>query len=205
MWCACPTRTPQPGKRHPLSRWCNAHRRAGGIVRVHRVPGRCAGGRPPAPRPWRPSGASRARCARRARRCRRGPPRAAALRSRAWRRGELTDFGVRELAALERLGQKWQRAEGVGHADVLAGGAWGEPHAPREPGGARAKAIAPPAAPVKFADEIEQSGGGGVEVSGQLGDLVAELIEIAVGRSTQHWRVPLLLRRLYTRGFEAPP
>ena len=24
MWCACPTRTPQPGKRHPLSRWCSA-------------------------------------------------------------------------------------------------------------------------------------------------------------------------------------
>src|SRR5262245_28419860 len=147
-------------------------------------------GWPLAPRPWRPSSASRARCARHAGgagAAHREQPLFGLGRGDA---GELTDFGVRELAARERLGQKWQRAEGVGHADVLAGGAWGEPPAPREPGGARAKAVAPPAAPVKFADEIEQSGGGGVEVSGQLGDLVAELIEIAVGRSTQHGESP---------------
>jgi hypothetical protein len=71
--------------------------------------------------------------------------------------GQLADLGVRELAAREGLGQERERAEGAGHADVLAGGAGGKPHAPGEPGGARAKAIAPATAPVELANEIEQA------------------------------------------------
>jgi len=69
--------------------------------------------------------------------------------------------------------QPWQRAERARHADALAGGAQVEADAPREPRGARAEAGVPPVARVELADEIEESRGGGVEVCGQLGNLIA--------------------------------
>src|SRR5207244_12764568 len=52
------------------------------------------------------------------------------------------------------------------------------PVPPRRPRGARAKAGVPAVAGVEFADEIQELRGGGIEVSRQLGDLIAESIEI---------------------------
>jgi hypothetical protein len=62
----------------------------------------------------------------------------------------------------------------------VPGGAGREPHAPREPGGTGAKAVAPAAARVELADEIEQARGGGVEVRGQLRDFITESIEVEI-------------------------
>src|SRR6266550_708561 len=91
---------------------------------------------------------------------------------------ESADLRVRQLTAGEGVGQARERAEGARHADALAGGTGVEPDAPRQPRGARAKAGVPAVASVEFADEIKELRGGGVEVSRQLGDLIAESIEI---------------------------
>src|SRR5262245_29630459 len=69
--------------------------------------------------------------------------------------------------------------EGAGDADALAGGARGEADAPGEPGGAGGKAIIPAGAGVELANEVEQARGGGVEVSRQLGDLVAQTLQLS--------------------------
>ena len=127
---------------------------------------------------------------------------------------QCTDLGVRQLAAGEGLRQARQRTKRARHADVLACGARLESDAPRQPVGARAKAIAPAAARVELADEIEQVRGGGVEMSGELSDLVAEVLELrgrtkdwfndgrdADTRCDAHRRFSL--RRLYTAVFEA--
>jgi hypothetical protein len=92
--------------------------------------------------------------------------------------GQLADLGVRQLAAGERPRQPWQRAERARHPHVLPGRARCEPHAPGQPGRAGAEAIAPAATSVELADEIEEAGGRRVEVRRQLGDFVAEAIEI---------------------------
>src|SRR5207247_3357461 len=102
--------------------------------------------------------------------------------------------------------------EGPRHPRALAGGARGEPHAPRQPLRTRAQAVAPPAAGVELADQIEQAAGGGVEVGRQLGDLVAKSIQLLdrLGRGNDaeradfHERVPLPLGRLYTLLSESP-
>ena len=106
-------------------------------------------------------------------------------------------------------GQPRQRAERARHPHVLAGGARGEPHAPGEPGGAGAEAGVPALAGVELADEVEQAGGGGVEMRRQLGDLVAEPVQIrglqggGNERASFHARVSLRLGRLYTAVFGA--
>jgi hypothetical protein len=61
---------------------------------------------------------------------------------------------------------------------MLTRGAQLEPDAPGEPVRARPKPIAPAAACVKFPDEIEQPRGGGIEMCGELGDLVAEPLQL---------------------------
>jgi len=127
---------------------------------------------------------------------------------------QCTDLGVRQLAAGEGLRQARQRTKRARHADVLACGARLESDAPRQPVGARPKAVAPAAARVELADEIEQVRGGGVEMSGELSDLVAEVLELrgrtkdwfndgrdADTRCDAHRRFSL--RRLYTAVFEA--
>ena len=91
------------------------------------------------------------------------------------------DLGVRQLTACERLRQPRQRAERAGHSDALARRAPIEPDAPRQPLGAREEAGIPAAALVELADEVEQSRRGGVEMGGQLGDLVAETLELGGG------------------------
>src|SRR5437899_7108735 len=108
------------------------------------------------------------------------------------------------------------RAERAGHADTLARRARVEPDAPGQPRGARAESVAPAAARVEVADEVEQVSGGGVEVGGQLGDLVAEPLElhdvrrgryegrsVDVHRRVLHSSAPTLHRDF--RLFAAPP
>ena len=90
------------------------------------------------------------------------------------------DLGVRQLTACERLRQPRQRAERAGHSDALARRAPIEPDAPRQPLGAREEARIPAIARVEL-DEVEQARGGGVEMGGQLGDLIAETLELGGG------------------------
>ncbi len=126
--------------------------------------------------------------------------------------GQRPHLGVRELPAGESPGQQRQRAEGVRHADALAGRARVEPHSPGEPGCAGAEAGVPAGAGVELANQVQKVRGGGLEVRRQLGDLVTQPIDLRgerraggnVGREDFHERVPLLLGRLYTRVFEPP-
>jgi hypothetical protein len=86
-------------------------------------------------------------------------------------------LGVRDLPDSERVGKARERAEGARHADPLARCTLVEAHAPAQPVGARAKPVAPATARIELADEVEQAGGGRVEVRGQLGDLVTEALQ----------------------------
>ena len=69
---------------------------------------------------------------------------------------------------------------------MLARGAEREPDTPGEPVGARREAIAPATARVEFANEIEQPRGRRIEMRGQLGDLVAEPLELDVIRVSRN-------------------
>jgi hypothetical protein len=55
-----------------------------------------------------------------------------------------------------------------------------ESHAPGQPGGAGAEAVAPAATSIKLTDQIEEAGSRRIEMRGQLGDLVANLSSSAV-------------------------
>jgi hypothetical protein len=74
--------------------------------------------------------------------------------------------------------RRWQPAECARHAHVLARCPGREADPPRQPLGARAKAVSPAAAGVELTDQLEEACGGGVEVRGELGDLVAESFEL---------------------------
>ena len=104
--------------------------------------------------------------------------------------GQRPHLGVRELAVRERLGQPRQRREGARHSHAFAGGAQIEPHAPGEPGGARAESVVPAASRVELADEIEQARGRRFEMGRQLGNLVSQPIKCCdvddVGRADFH-------------------
>src|SRR5205814_2719479 len=56
-----------------------------------------------------------------------------------------------------------------------------EPHAPREPGCAGAEAVVPAAARVELADQVKQVRGGSLDMRRQLGDLVAQPIQLRDG------------------------
>jgi len=72
-----------------------------------------------------------------------------------------------------------QVGEGARDAHVLAGGAELEPDAPRQPVGARERALVCPAAGfVEAADERQQAMGRRIQMRGELGDLVGELIGV---------------------------
>ena len=109
--------------------------------------------------------------------------------------GERADLGIRQLPAAKGLGQERQRAESSGHPDPFAGRAQVEPHPPGEPGGAGAEARVPPAAGVEGADQLEQARGGRIQMRGQLGDLVAELVQLLGGMLSGKHR-----RRRYLHG-----
>src|SRR5439155_1677283 len=181
-----------------------------------RTPGAETFPRERAHRPRAPTGRARRRPP--GPRHRHGPPPGSALPERRGRfRGGAPSLPAapgRPLAAAPssavpraRPPDRWPR-----HPHVLAGRARGEPDAPRQPVRTRAEAVAPPAAGVELANQIEQAGGGGVEVGGELGDLVAESIQFLdrLGRGNDaeragfHERVPLLLGRIYTPLSEAP-
>jgi len=66
--------------------------------------------------------------------------------------------------------------------------------------GAGAEAVTPAAAGVELANEIEQPGGGGVEMRGELGDLVAKTIQLDdVGMSRDDARAIDVHRRFSLR------
>jgi hypothetical protein len=83
---------------------------------------------------------------------------------------------VRQLATRESLGQERQRAQSARHADLLASRTQVEPYPPAQPVGAGAEPVAPAAAGVELADEVEKASGGGLEMRRQLGDRVAEAV-----------------------------
>src|SRR5438445_7282794 len=89
------------------------------------------------------------------------------------------DLRVRELTAGERLRQPRQRSARARNSDPLAGRAGIEPDAPGQPRSARVEPVAAAAACVELTDEVEKPPGGGIEVAGQLGDLVAETIHLS--------------------------
>ena len=94
--------------------------------------------------------------------------------------GKRSDLGVRQLAARECLGHERQRAECVRDPDSLSRGTQVEADAPRQPLCARAEARVPTRPRVELADQVEKPRGRGVEVRRQLGDLVAQPIELCV-------------------------
>jgi hypothetical protein len=61
---------------------------------------------------------------------------------------------------------------------VPARGAEREPDTPGKPVGARGEAVAPAATGVEFTNEVEQPRGGGIEMRGQLGDLVPKPLDL---------------------------
>ena len=80
--------------------------------------------------------------------------------------GQLTDLGIGQLAAGERLRQQRQRAERTSDPDMLPSRARRVPYAPGQPGGARPKAVTPAFASVELTDEVEQTRDRGFEVRG---------------------------------------
>ena len=93
--------------------------------------------------------------------------------------GQRPHLRVGDLPALHRGADERQPGQGVGDAHLLAGGAGGETGAPAQPVGAGGEAARPPAALlVELADEDEQGAGGGLDAGGELGDPVAQPVEI---------------------------
>ena len=92
-----------------------------------------------------------------------------------------SNLGVRQFPAGQGVAQQGQRGQGTGDSHPFPGRAHVEAHPPGEPPGTGTEARVPPAPGVELADQGEQAGGGGVEVRGQLGDLVAESIELRDG------------------------
>ena len=120
----------------------------------------------------------------------------ASFRLRRGHAGEGADLGVGQLPAGEGLGEERQRPEGARDPHPFTGGAQIEPDPPAQPGGAGAEARVPPAAGVELADQGEEARGGGVEMCGQLGDLVAELVQLCGEMLNGRWRMNLAWRAL---------
>ena len=85
---------------------------------------------------------------------------------------------VGELPPLQSRGHGRQRPEGAGDPDALSSGARGKPDPPCEPLGAGPKARVPATACVELADERQEAGRRRVEVGRELGDLVAQAIQL---------------------------
>ncbi len=64
---------------------------------------------------------------------------------------------------------------------LLAGRAEVEADPPAQPVGAGAEPVTPAAAGIELADEVEEAGGGGLEMRRQLGDLIAEPVQFRDG------------------------
>jgi hypothetical protein len=92
--------------------------------------------------------------------------------------GQSAHLGVGQLSARGRRGQGRQRPEGAGDSDMLAGGARGKSDSPGEPFGAGTEPGVPAAARVELANEREEAGHRRLEAGGELGDLVAQAIQL---------------------------
>jgi hypothetical protein len=90
--------------------------------------------------------------------------------------GQGANLRVGQLPASDGLGQQGQRPEGARNADALPGRAQIEADPPGKPVGAGAEAGVPATSRVEVPDQGEQARGGGVEMGGQLGDLVTEAV-----------------------------
>jgi hypothetical protein len=111
---------------------------------------------------------------------------------------ERADLGIRELAVGECLSEPRQRGERARHAHLFAGRAQVEADTPGEPFRAGAEAVVPAAVDIELANQVQQAGGGGIEMHGELGDLVAQAIQ----RAQIHGESPFDAATLH-RGFEA--
>jgi hypothetical protein len=100
-------------------------------------------------------------------------PQEPGFRLRSGHAGEGTHLGVRHLSAGKGLGEERQRLESPRDPDPFTRRTQIEPHPPGEPRGAGAEARVPTASGIELPDHGEKPRGGGVEVRGQLGDLVA--------------------------------
>jgi hypothetical protein len=96
--------------------------------------------------------------------------------------GQRPHLGVRQLASGQSQSEPWQGSQGARHAHLFPGRARIEADAPAEPGGTGTKASVPAPAHIELADQVEDARRGRVEVGRQLGDLVAEAIELGGGR-----------------------
>jgi hypothetical protein len=105
--------------------------------------------------------------------------------------GQGADLGVRELPAGEGSREARQGVQGARHTNAFAGRARVEAHAPAQPGGAGAETAVPAAAGVELPDQGEEASGGGLEVRGQLGDLVPEAVQLQDARrgGDDAWRM----------------
>ena len=74
----------------------------------------------------------------------------------------------------------------TGHPHLLAGSSDVDPGTPAQPVGARAEARVPSFFRVELTDQHQESVGGRVQVCGQLGDLVAQALEVLVRGRAGH-------------------
>jgi hypothetical protein len=82
------------------------------------------------------------------------------------------------LATGKGLSKERERPESTRHPHPFTGRPEIKPYSPTQPGGARAEAGVPSAAGVELADQGEEARSGSIEVRGQLGDLIAESIQL---------------------------
>ena len=96
---------------------------------------------------------------------------------RSGRTGHRTHFGEADLALLERSVDQGQLPQRTGHANLLAGHQVAEPAFPVQPVGQRTDPGPGPALlPVELFKELEEPVLGGIEVTGQGGDLIGEQV-----------------------------
>ena len=93
-----------------------------------------------------------------------------------------TDLGVGELAARERLGESRQRGRARATRTFSRAAPRSRPTRQREPLGAGAKAGIPAVTGIELADEIQQASGRRLEMRGELGDLVAQAVQLRDAR-----------------------
>ena len=115
--------------------------------------------------------------------------------------GHGTDLGVADLAALEGVVDRWQRAKRPGHPDLFARHQFAETAFEVQPVGQRTDAVAGPAVvSVEFVQQLEEPVVRGVEVAGQGGDFVgkdlAALLPGCGGRADECRRLADESRRL---------
>ena len=117
------------------------------------------------------------------------------------------DLGVGQLPARQGRREPRQPAQRPGDPHALPGRAQVQSRAPAQPLGAGAGAALPAAAGVELAEQVQQPGGGGVEVGRELGDLVAETVQLCDARMRRHEHGNLdefSMPGLYHSNFEAP-